>query len=208
MKVDSIRQMYRSRGFKDHEIENQIKIAEEAENIDSLFSESTEFFSEKYSQWVQQEAERAETMKRQAEENAHRIDNLIKSSIGNREIYGERISDAEAKELEKAIYDYNTVIDYAGQKIRVSEIQKFLLEWENSPELRLYLFKKYKFRDSEAESIKKEVKKEIEKDFLKGYETVVRKDTKATVAKQTKQKLEEVREKNPNKTYFVDLSKQ
>ena len=75
------------------------------------------------------------------------------------------------------------------------------LDWETNPEMKLYLFKKFLFKDAEQEQIKKTVKKEVENDFLKGYEKSVTKNTKASKNKKVKNQLEQ--NKTNRKQYFV-----
>lgn len=204
-KQDAIRQMYRNRGLEDNEIDTLLSNASADENVDELFNQSRQYFNNKYSQWRQTEEQRSQQLREQAKQQADQVNQLIKNVIQSQRVMGEEFTPAQAKELEEAIYTPNVTFEAGGNTVKGTELQKFLYEWETNPELKLYLFKKYKFREQETENIKRKVKREVEEDFLKGYKTKVLQDKKRSKGASVKKQLDDVKSAK-GRSFMVDLS--
>lgn len=209
-KEDVIRQMYRTRGFNEDEIASLLSKTqgdgEEAQKVlKQKFNEARSYFSQKYNAFVEEENARAEESKKQASENLRKANELINQVISSREILGEKMTTAQAKEFEDAIRKENQVVEMNGQKYRATELQKFLYDFNSSDELKLLVFKLLKFRDQEKEQLKKEAEKTVESEFLKGYkQRIVKK--KASKNEKLKSKMSEV--KKTNNSYFIGFNQQ
>lgn len=203
VKLDAIRQMYRVKNYSDHEANTLIEAAKEDEKLDELYNSSVGYFTEKYNNFIEEENERADQAQAAAKEQNEKSNKLIRTVLSSGEILGEKFDRSQAKELEDAIYNTSEVVEVGGQRYNATKLQKFILEFETNPELKLLMFKKYFYRDKDQDSLKKEVQKEVEKDFLKGYKSSVVKNTKATKNQRIKEQLQQ---KDTNKkTYVVEL---
>lgn len=215
-KIEAIRAMYKSRNFSDREIENQISIAtavnEETEKslIDEYFAESKEFHNNKWDSFKNQEQQRAALAEQQQRQELEAAENLVRSVLAEKTVFGEKLSEKESAILRDAIYSPSDTIEYEGKQYSVSKLYKFNYLLGSDPELKLWLFKKYLFKDTDLESIKTEVEKEMEADMLKAYELSVKKDLKAKNDKNLNKKLEETKvevvdEDTGKNTFYIEL---
>lgn len=203
-KISAIKAMYQSRGIKPKEAEALLTVAQESENVDEIFKESKQFFTDSYNSFVEQQAQLEEQQKKQAEESQQQALELVRNIVSSREILGEKLTATQAKEFEDAITKQTEVVEVNGAKYRVSEMEKFISDVQTDPNIMLYLFKKWKFRGQEEDAIKKEVKKEVEDDFLSEYETkVVKRKSKATKNKNKAIKTQLEKNKEKGQQYFV-----
>lgn len=201
-KVAVIREMYRVRGFNNDEIDGQLSIIEKDKKVDEKFSESKSFFGSKYTEFKQQIKRTEEEAERKQKENEENVNNLIKSVITNREIRGYKLNSEQTKEIEKAIYTDNTVVEANGQKFKATALQKFLYEWQTNPELVIHSFIREYFKDQYTENIKKEAKKEVENDFLRGYEKSLKK-RKSPNNSSRKKNVEENKDKDKKVNQYI-----
>ena len=204
-KVAVVRSMYQARGLNKNEIDNLIKVAEDTVTLDNVFAESKNFFGNKYHEFIKQEEERFSVEQQIAQQEVLKTKQLITNVITSQEVMGEKMTRNQAKALEDAIYKESEVVEIQGNRYRATEMQKFLLEFENNPEMKLYMFKAWKFRDQEKDQIKAQTKKEVETEFLQGYKTRVVQSQKATKNKALKDKLETNRQHS--NSFFIDVSK-
>lgn len=210
-KLNSIRAMYQSRKFSTKEIENLVNIAtaDDDENLDDYFSESTQFHKSRWQHFQQEEKERVirEEQTQQAQLDA--AEKLVNKIFTARELLGDKLDEQESAILREGIYSPTDRLDIGGQEYTVSKLYKFNYELETNPELKLWLFKKYLTRGMELDSLRKEVTKELEDDIMKAYETSVKKDLRARKKKEIVQKLEETskpeEQKSTRKSWMVEF---
>jgi len=206
-KANNIKQMYAVRGYSEDEAETLVKSAIDNDRIDEVYGQSSNFFADKYKEFVITRNNQNETARRAAVEQAESHDNLIQSKLASGEIYGEKIDKTVAKELYSAIYTPE-VIEIEGQKQNMTKFQKFTYDFYNDPELRVFLYKKLAYRQNDLAGIKKEVKKEVEDDFISAYKKSVTKNTKPNKARVVRDKLTAtaaVPNKNGGTSYFIEV---
>lgn len=200
-KIQAIKAMYLDRNFKENEAQKLIDTIESEDSIDEAFSETKEYFGQKYAQFVENEQRRVEEQQRMIQEQEQRVNERVRSLLGGRELMGEPISKEQAKEIENAIYNPDRIVNIQNQQYRATELQQFLLEFNNSEELKLFLFKKWKYRDQDEQNIKNKAKDEAEQELLAAYKKAVVKDKNATRKKKVKNKLD-TNKKNSN-SYII-----
>lgn len=199
-KVQVVTQMYRDRQFNDDEIKAQIKITEEQDLLDTKFAEAKKYFGGKYNTFVEAENQRVEQRKQAAIDNAKKAVELINKVVTSREIRGESLTPAQAKEFEAALKQESHLVDVNGVKYRATEFQKFYTDFQNDDELKLLVFKMFKFRNNDKEAVKTEAKKEVEREFLSGYKQTKVKDARV---EKTKEVAEHSNNQNANgRTFF------
>lgn len=200
----AIKHMYSTRGYGEEEADILISRAKEQDKLDDLYATSAKFFESKYKEFVTSQFEVAEAQKKQYRELVAKQDAHIKSKLSSGELYGDKIDKQIAKEIESAIYQNNEIVEVDGKKYNTSKFQKFMIDFNNDPELRVWAYKKYAYRDKELDAIKKETEKKLEEDFLGAYKKTVLKTTKNNTAKLVKDKLKEDAKKN-GKSYIVEF---
>jgi len=206
-KLAVVKGMYQTRGFKQEEIDRLVQVDAEDDdsikNLDKIFKDSKQFFGGKYNDFVTQENQRAETEKQKAQVELQKAKELITSVITKQEVLGEKMTKAQAKLFENAIYKETESVEVQGNKYRATPMQKFLLEFEQNPEMKLLMFKQWMFKDQEKAQIETEAKKKVDNEFLQGYKNRVVKSKKATKNIAVKKKLE-TNKKTAN-SYFLDF---
>lgn len=205
-KEAAVRWMYNEQGYGEKEINRLVTAAKAEEGeLDDLYKTSTQFAGQGYQHFVQQDAAQKEAQRKQYKEQIDRNNNLIRGKLAAQEIYGDKIDKQQAKEIDEAIYENTEVVEIQGQKYNVSQFRKFLMDFENDPELRVWAFKKHKYRDGDLQEVKKEAKKDAENDFLKQWKTNVAKKTNTSPKKAVKDKLESTK---AGESFFIDLNQQ
>lgn len=205
-KKDAVLQMYLARNFSATEAENQLDIYEKSDKFDELYNQAKSFHTQQLETFVENQKQQTALAQQQYEEQQQQTEQMVRSTLSGRKLYGEEFTVEQAKELENAIFNRNVIMDVQGQKVPVTELQAFLTEFETNPELKLYMFKKYKYREVDTEQIKKQVEKAVEDDLLKGYKTAVAKDSRASHKKRVKKKLEsEEQNTSRGKSFIIDF---
>ena len=207
-KVEAVRYMYISRGFSEKEILKNLQKDEESDEIiglDDLFSDSQEFHKSKFTEFKVNQEKQYEQQQVLVRDQIKRSEDMIRNVLSSKKILDEPISDNQAKELREAIYSPTAVVEVEGIKYNTTELKKFLHEFDNSTELKLWLFKKYKFKGQDSEVIKAEVKKEVEDDFLNVYETEKKRLKKSGAIHVIRPEI--IKEKPENKNgYMLDFT--
>jgi hypothetical protein len=196
-KISIISQMYKERGLDDDEVKGQIAIAEQNDKVGDLFNKSKAFFGEKFQSFKAQEDARTKQDEEIALTELRKAEDLINRVVTSQELYGEKLTPQQAKDINDSIRSANQLVEVDGVKYKASELQKFMIDFNNDPEFRLFAFKLFKFREVEKTLIKEEAKKELDKDLFDGYKQKVIKSTKYSNNKQVTETLNQQRE---NKT--------
>lgn len=202
VKEAAVRWMYAEKGYGEKETNRIIEAAKTEGELEDLYKASTAFADQGYKHFVQEQTNQAELQRKAYKEQVERNNNLIRQKLEAQEIYGDKIDKQQAKEIDRAIYENSEIVEIDGQKYNVSEFKKFLFDFEQNPELRVWAFKKHKYRDVDLGQVKKEAKKEAEKDFLSVWKTNVAKKT-TNSKKAVKDKLENSK---IGESFFIDLN--
>lgn len=185
-KIDTIRAMLYDRGLKEKEVERLTPNPDD-DDIDISFKEAKQYFGEKYSTWKEEQEKEFERQRLQELAAKERTEEIIRQRLSERKLLNEQLTKEEAEELQQAIYTPNRIIEANGQRYKATEMQEFMVEFNQNPELIMYLFKKWKYRDQEKQKAVKEAKRQVEKDFMSEYKKVVRLDkTKGNKASKSK----------------------
>ena len=104
-----------------------------------------------------------EDKERAQKESIEKFQSILKSG----EIMGEKITDPE--KFKRMINDYTTSVKIGDKEYPTTEWGKFLLDFQNDIELRLFLFKQFKFKDEEVKEIKEIAQEEGKLDLLKNF---------------------------------------
>lgn len=200
-KISVITQMYRQRGFTEDEVQSQIDKAEQDDKVDEYFSKSKSFFNNKFGEFKETVRQQEEIQRKNAEQVVKNAEALINRVVTSQELFGEKLTPSQAKELNDSIRTTSHMVEVEGVKHRVSELQKFILDFQNDPEFRLYAFKLFKFRDSDKGVMKSQAKREVEEEFFKGYKQRVIKSEKL----QEKIKKSELSQQKQGTRFLLDL---
>lgn len=176
-KIATVRADFTQRGYSPDHIDVIIEKIKEKEELDVKYKESTEMFDQKRKSFISEKNKARDESINKAKLAEENMVNSIKSKLSSGEIYGEKLDKDISKEIENGIFK-TQIFDIGGQKVTASDFQKFLYDFNNDPELRVWAYKKHKFRGSDMNDLKKEVKKETEKEFIDAYKKSVQKSTK------------------------------
>lgn len=189
-KQANIRTMYSVRGYSEDEAEILIARAKDTEKTDELYATSAKFFEEKYKDFRANQNSQYQA-RRQAEiELVKKQNDHIRAKLSAGDIHGEKIDKQIAKEIEEAIYSATEIVEVNGKKVNMSKFVKFLNDFNSDPELRVYAYKKWAYRDKDLSEIEKTVEIKKEKEFLEAFKKSVTKDTKATTNQAIKKQID------------------
>ena len=167
-----------------------ISFAKENEEFESMYLDSVEVFDQKFQDFKQQEKLLHEQRLQEQQSKERESQQKIKSILSSGEILGEKISPIQSTEIEHALNVPDRTVDVQGNRYRATEMMQFLLEFQQSEELKLYAFKKWKYRGQELESIKKKVKEEIDNELASAMKSKVIKNRKAIKKRKIKEQLD------------------
>lgn len=203
LKEASVKYMYNFKGYAPEDAEVLISKAKDEEKLDDLYADSTKFFDEKYRNFIAESENQERARQKAIAEYIEKTNADIKSKLYAGELFGDKIDKQRAKALESAVYDNNEIIEIEGKKQYTTKYSKFVNEFQNNPEMRLWLYDKYANRDTDLQSIKKEVKKEVEDDFLSNYKKSVLKNVK--VDKKPKNVKKQLEENKAKKSHYFSF---
>lgn len=203
LKEASVKYMYNFKGYAPEEAEVLISKAKDEEKLDDLYANSTKFFDEKYRNFIVESENQERARQKAIAEYIEKTNADIKSKLYAGELFGDKIDKQRAKALESAVYDNNEIIEIEGKKQYTTKYSKFVNEFQNNPEMRLWLYDKYANRDTDLQSIKKEVKKEVEDDFFSNYKKSVLKNVK--VDKKPKNVKKQLEENKAKKSHYFSF---
>lgn len=185
---ESVKLMHKTRGFSDEEDAALWDAAQATESTEKLVKTATEFHKNKYSDFQKEEKSRNEliSQKRIAAQQQEQL--AITKAVQEKVILGQRITDEAASSLMNDIYRKDQTLKIEGKDYPVSEMQRFLYEMENNPEVKLLAFLTYKYREDVQEMATSAAKAKMEEDFAKSYisKKKATKATKPTKAKKSK----------------------
>lgn len=138
-----------------------------------LFEESKEYFKSKKDEeeeYLEQIAARNEAFRK---ETLRRNQEAIKQTLETGVIKGSKIPNVN--KFRDSLTTPTEVVELQGEKRNVSKLGKFLLDFNNDPELQLWAFNQYLFGNEIIQNEKEDSKKEGEVNLLSHFETVRKK---------------------------------
>jgi transposase-like protein len=165
-KSDYVHRMYQDRNWKESEIKRAINSAIDEGELDTLSTEATDYFKNRKEEYDREKKLIAEQNMRQKEQVAQYQQSIVSEIFNNKELAGEKFTEDQLDDFEDALYEKKIPVQYNGQVYQVSEFDQFDAALKDNFALKLWLFKKYKFRDSDIEQIKAEAKREAEESTI------------------------------------------
>lgn len=164
-----IRSMYLDKGLNEKEAERMIKAAEIDDELEKVFEdEAVPYHKKRYEAIVQDTRRRQQEQIEFQKQQRKMAEDTVNNILTQKTVKGEKFDDETAKQLHSAIWVPNQVVeDQNGQRYQLTELQKFLHEFETDLELKIYMFKKWKFNESNKVDTKK-IREDIEKEFEEG----------------------------------------
>lgn len=182
-KVEAIKAMHTVKKFSQKDSQLVLDKASDLD-IDEMYSDSKTFFGEKLKDFQRDMYVRQQEYDKAARLQEEKANKLVKSVISNKKVYGESLTVEQAKEIEKAIYSADQIVNIEGVNHKATEFAKFMYDFQNDPELRIYLFTKLKYRAIEKELNISEAKKQLDNELWNRFEDKkVVKDVKNTPVK-------------------------
>lgn len=161
-KFEYVRSMYSDRGWKDKEIKRTMESIEIDGDIDSSVNEALTYFKSRRDEKALEQQQIAEQNRAQKAALARYQQQVLNHIFTKKDLGGEKFTDDELDAFENAIYDKTVPVQHNGQVYQVSEFDQFQSSLENDLALKLWAFKKWKFRDQEVERIKAQALAEAE----------------------------------------------
>lgn len=190
-KVSLIKSWYKDRGLSEKEsarMLEDVEIDEGDDGVDNLAKEAKKFYKNGFKEYKTNQSKALEDNRTAQKRARIESEKRVNAILTKRNIMGESITKEQADDIKKAIYEATEQVELNGQIHNATEFQKFRHEFNTSEEIQLLMFKKFKYLQTDKESIKKEVKEEVEDDFLKGYKKSVKKDITPKKKRKTKKK--------------------
>ena len=166
--IEVISERYKERNFSDEEAAAMIDTLMSEGKLEKEFTVSLDFFAGKDQEFNASLAKQMEEREKAIAEIQRKNRETWVTISANKEIRGEKFTDEEFKEFERAIQAPTQVVEANGQLMKITEFQEFYQKMTNDLETQLYLFKLYKYRDTEMDSLRSRVKDEVETEVLSG----------------------------------------
>lgn len=184
-----IREMYSDKGMDEDAISMLVDSADIDDKTDEFAKRAKEYFKTKSEQILEQETltaqQRQEAENKLREQRLKHINNIWDSG----KLLDEDIPNV--KDFKKSVYERTLTENINGQSYNLSEFEKFSHQLDVDPEVRLWAFKKFKYRGEDATKLKEEVKAEVEDNFFSGYKQEYEKRKTNPLKSTLKRKLEE-----------------
>ena len=164
------------------------------EEFKEAFEESKEFFKNE-SQRIEEEQTNRDAINRKArEEIIARNQEVISNTISTGVILGAKIPNI--KKFSESVTQNTEIVEMRGQKRNISRFGKFLLEFNQNPEVQLWAFNQHLFSEEIKEKVSEEATNKAEIDLLKNFNVVKEKGIS------TKKTTKIIPNKTGKTTYF------
>lgn len=171
-----VKEYYGDRNFTEVEMKSIFDRVELDEiDINDLVKESQKHFGSKANQIKTSEQEAASIREQQREDQYLQVRKGFETVVESGKALG--IDIPNKKDLRKSIFDRTEQIQIGSQIYNVTELEAYMYEFENNPELKVAQFLKYKYKDEIDSQIKSDIEEKVEESFLSGYKKAVVKDT-------------------------------
>ena len=168
-KTEVIKEWYLSRNLSEKEIKRNLEAIEVNDEVDTEFEEARVFFGETVKNYEAQQREISLENLRQNQAIQQRNQQILDKAIKMGDIYGEKITSIQSKEIEADIFQKSIAIQGPEGPIPVSPFEEFMYKLNNDLEFQLLQYKIHKYRGKEEQIIKEKVAEETEKDFLNAW---------------------------------------
>jgi len=168
-KTEVIKEWYLSRNLSEKEIKRNLEAIEVNDEVDTEFEEARAFFGETVKNYEAQQREISLENLRQNQAIQQRNQQILDKAIKMGDIYGEKITSIQSKEIEADIFQKSIAIQGPEGPIPVSPFEEFMYKLNNDLEFQLLQYKIHKYRGKEEQIIKEKVAEETEKDFLNAW---------------------------------------
>ena len=192
-RVRLVKEWHKDRKLSDEESKKlleDVEIDEGDEGVTKLAEKAKEYYKNQFKDYRENQSKLLDESRIAQKKARVESEKKVNSMLTKREIRGEKITKDQAKEIKNAIYNKTEKVEVDGQTYNVTEFQKFLHKMNRDEETQLLMFKKFKYLETDRQTIKKEVKGEVEDDFLQGYKKSVKKDL--TPKRKTKRKSKKI----------------
>lgn len=163
-KLSVIKDRYAAIGLNDKDLERQINAIEMSGEIDEAFEESQAFFKGVVTDFDKQQVLMAQEAMRRNNEIKQRNQNILDKAIKLGELGGAKLTNEQQKDLQRAIYDRNVIVEIEDQKFQFSPFEEFLYKMNNDFEFQLMQFRNHLFKDKDNAIAKIKAKQEVSSD--------------------------------------------
>lgn len=164
------------------------------EEFKEAFEESKEFFKKESKRIEDEQINRDETNRKAREQIIARNQEVINNTISSGLILGSKIPNI--KKFNEGVTQNTETIDLKGQKRNISKFGKFLIDFNQNPELQLWAFNQHLFSEEIKEKVSEEATNKAEIDLLKNFNVVKEKGIS------TKKTTKIIPNKTGKTTYF------
>jgi hypothetical protein len=174
-KAESIKAMHGSRGLTAAESQRLIDAAENNDELDELFRDSTTFHKNQYKKFQEEERAQAQAIAQERQRVEQQQNAIIDAVVTQRKVMGRAIPEKQAARLRNDIYQQTEVLAIDGQRYPATKFQKFLYDFESNPEVKISAYLAHQSAPDLQEQAVDTAKAGLEKNFLDSYATSVKK---------------------------------
>jgi len=202
-KLASIRFMYKAKapGLKEDELQELIDRVEEKEKIDEVFNDSVSFHAQQEKTWRENEEAASKQREQMLEQQEAQFYNLFKGVLERGEAAGEKISQSQAKEIDRDYRNYTEIVEIGNVKHKVTGIKKFLIDIQTNPEALVRAYKLYKYRNQDVKEIEQKAQRELADDIIATQQAAIMKQLGGQKVKQGSKSAEATPERMPDRAY-------
>jgi len=203
IKLSVIKDRYQAIGLGDKDLERQITAIESSGEVDEAFQESQQFFKGVVSEFDKTQAALAQEALRRDYEMKQKNQLILDKALKLGELGGSKLTVEQQKDLQKAIYDRNIILDIEDKKFSFSPFEEFLYKFNNDFEFQLTQFRKHLFKEKDEVIAKVKAKQEASNDDWEA----VRKAQAAAGQKKSikKQETQEIKPSQRGFSYEFEL---
>jgi hypothetical protein len=163
-KLAVIKDRYLAIGLRDKDLERQVNAIESSGEVDEAFEESQAFFKGVVSDFDKTQVLMAQEAIKKQNEIKQKNQTILDKAIKLGELGGQKLTNDQQKDLQKAIYDRNVVLEIENQQYAFSPFEEFLYKMNNDFEFQLTQFRSHLFKDKDTALIKAKAKHEASSD--------------------------------------------
>lgn len=161
-KQSYVKTMLEDQGFKPNYIKKVLEASEIDDDLDTLVSDAASYFNEKKAEKLEEQRQYAKQIEQHKQQLAQYQQSVISHIFTQKEIGGETLTEEELDDFYSALYERKIPVQHQGQIYNLTAYEQFDSALQNNFELKMYLFKKYYFRDSDLQKIQTKAEKTAE----------------------------------------------
>lgn len=174
-KLQVVREWYALRNLSEKEIKRNLEAIDINDEVDAEFEEAQKSFGGIVTDYEKQQREISLENLRRSQEVQKRNASILDKVINMGQIYEDKITSVQSKEIKDDIYNRSKVIQTEEGQIPVSPFEEYMYRLNNDLEFQLLQYKNFKYRGREVEIIKEQVKEETDKDYLDAWKNAQKK---------------------------------